>query len=103
MFLTMSDQNLLIQMSRDLATNTEATKNIEKHLAQLNSKVALQEANQISLKAASDLHAKAIDTMLDNERMKKERRSRLNWLTIENIFKFVFGVALTYLLYKAGI
>jgi len=42
----MSDTNLLIKIATDLATNTEATKAIENHLAVLNGKVALN-ATQI--------------------------------------------------------
>ena len=38
----MNDTNLLINISKDLATNTEATKGIEEHLRILNGKVARQ-------------------------------------------------------------
>lgn len=99
----MSDQNLLIEISKNLATNTEATKNIEGHLRLLNSKVALQEANQSTLKTAFDMQQVTLQGLVDKETKRSENRNRLAWLTVDNIFKFVFGVALTYLLYKAGL
>lgn len=99
----MSDQNLLIKISTDLATNTQATKNIEQHLAQLNGKVSTQESFTRTLKTALDLQAVTLDGLVTRETNKAERRKKLEWLTIDNIFKFVFGAAMTYLLYKAGI
>lgn len=99
----MSDQNLLIKISADLATNTQATKNIEEHLRTLNSKVALQEANQSTLKTAFDLQQVTLTGLVDNEKKRVENRSRIAWLTVDNIFKFVFGIAMVYLIYKAGL
>jgi hypothetical protein len=99
----MSEQNLLIEISKNLATNTEATKNIEKHLVQLNGKVASQESFTRTLKTAVDLQAVTLDGLVTREANGVERRRKLAWLTIDNIFKFVFGAAMTYLLYKAGI
>jgi hypothetical protein len=99
----MSEQNLLIKISSDLATNTEATKNIEKHLRDLNGKVASQESFTRTLKTAVDLQAVTLDGLVTREANGVERRRKLAWLTIDNIFKFVFGAAMTYLLYKAGI
>ena len=98
----MSEQNLLIKISADLATNTEATKNIEKHLVQLNGKVASQESFTRTLKTAVDLQAITLQGLVERETKGVERRKKLAWLTIDNIFKFVFGAAMTYLLYKAG-
>jgi RNA-binding protein YlmH len=99
----MSEQNLLIEISKNLATNTEATKNIEKHLVQLNGKVASQESFTRTLKTAVDLQAVTLDGLVTREANGVERRRKLAWLTIDNIFKFVFGAAMTYLLYKAGL
>lgn len=99
----MSDQNLLIKISADLATNTEATKNIEKHLSVLNSKVALQESNQGTLKMAFDLQQVTLQGLVDKDKSRSEKRGRIAWLTVENIFKFIFGVCMAYLLYKAGV
>lgn len=98
----MSEQNLLIQISKDLATNTEATKNIERHLETLNGKVATQESFTRTLKTALDLQSTTMNGLVEREKSRLENRSRLTWLTLDNIFKFVFGVAMTYLLYKAG-
>ncbi len=99
----MSDQNLLIKIASDLATNTQATKGIEAHLGILNSKVALQEANQSTLKTAFDLQQITLTGLVDNEKKRAENRGRIAWLTIDNIFKVVFGIAMAYLLYKAGL
>lgn len=99
----MPGTDLLIKIARDLATNTEATKNIEKHLVTLNGKVASQESFTRTLKAATDLNTSTLDGLVKTETIRQENKSRLRWLTIDNIFKFVFGFAIAYLLYKAGI
>lgn len=99
----MSDQALLIEISRNLATNTEATKNIEKHLELLNGKVSTQESFTRTLKAAVDMNTASIESFHAADGLRKENKRRIAWLTIENIFKFVFAVAISYLLYKAGI
>ncbi len=99
----MSDQQILLKISTDLATNTEATKNIEKHLSTLNSKVALQEALSSTLKTAVDLQAITLQGLVDKEKNRLQNRGRLAWLTIDNIFKLVFGLCMAYLLYKAGV
>lgn len=46
----MNDTNLLIKISTDLATNTEATKGIEEHLRILNGKVATHSKELSTLK-----------------------------------------------------
>jgi len=99
----MPNTDLLVQISKDLATNTEATKNIEKHLVQLNGKVASQESFTRTLKTAVDLQNTSIEGLLDREKNRAENRSKLAWLTIENIFKLIFAIAIAYLLYKAGL
>lgn len=99
----MSEQDILIKISSDLAKNTESTRNIERHLADLNGKVASQESFTRTLKTAVDLQAVTLDGLVTREASGVERRRKLAWLTIDNIFKFVFGAAMTYLLYKAGI
>lgn len=93
---------VLLQIQDSLSTNTEATKNIEKHLSLLNSKVAIQEANQTTLKTAFDMQQVTLQGLVNKEVQHAANRSRIAWLTVDNIFKFVFGVAMTYLLYKAG-
>ena len=98
-----SEQTILFEILKNLATNTEATKNIEKHLIQLNGKVATQESFTQTLKAAQDLTATSLQELIDRNRRKSDANTKLAWLTIENIFKFVFGAAITYLLYNAGI
>jgi hypothetical protein len=101
--MPMSKEDLLIKIATDLATNTEATKNIEKHLVTLNGKVAAQESFTRTLQSAVDLNSETLKGLVDREQDRQKNKSRLTWLTIENIFKLVFGVAIAYLLYQAGI
>jgi hypothetical protein len=96
-------EGILFEILKNLATNTEATKNIEKHLVTLNGKVATQESFTQTLKTAQDLTSATVQSMVDKDRRKSDNNSKIAWLTIENIFKLVFGLAITYLLYKAGI
>lgn len=96
-------QDLLIQIARDLSTNTEATKNIEKHLSILNGKVATQESFTRTLHTSLDLQSSTLSGLVDKDKINRENRSKLTWLTIENIFKLVFGIAIAYLLFKAGL
>lgn len=98
----MPEQDLLLKIATDLATNTEATKNIEKHLVTLNGKVASQESFTRTLKTAVDLQSSSIEGLLDREKSRNENKSKLTWLTIENIFKAVFAIAIAYLVFKAG-
>ena len=87
----MSDQNLLISISKDLATNTEATKNIEKHLVTLNGKVATQESFTRTLQTAVDLNNTTLEGIVAKENERLMNRTKLRWLTLDNVFKFVFG------------
>ena len=75
-----------------IAVNSEKIGNIEDHLKMLNGKVATQEANGNTMRSA-------VDILINKE----GNRSRIEWLTIENVFKLGFGILLAYLLYKAGI
>ncbi len=98
-----SDNDILLTIAKDIAINTEATKNIDKqvgevkdHLKTLNGKVAAQESTTSTLK-------NAVDILIEKDRRKSDNNSRLTWLTIENIFKLVFAIAIAYLLYQAGL
>ena len=99
----MPQTDLLIKIASDLATNTEATKNIEKHLVTLNGKVASQESFTRTLQSAVDLQSRTLDGMVLREEQRKDKTSRIAWLTIENIFKLAFALAIAYLLFKAGL
>lgn len=97
------NSEILFEILKSIATNTEATKNIEKHLVTLNGKVATQEGFTQTLKQAQDLSSNSIAGILEREKKKSENSSRLTWLTIENIFKTVFALAIAWLLYQAGL
>jgi chromosome segregation ATPase len=88
----------LIDISTSLSTNTEATKNIEKHLATLNGKVATNEAIMSTLRAAVDLHATAIDALQKDQNRRKEDQQRWKWFTIDKLFGIVYVIATAWLL-----
>jgi hypothetical protein len=96
------DQRVLLQIAKDMATNTEATKNIERHLRELNGKVATQESFTRTLQTTVELHTSIFEKMNEEQKKREENRSRLNWLTVENVFKFVFALAIAWLLWLAG-
>ena len=97
------NESILFEILKNLATNTEATKNIERHLVTLNGKVATAESFTQTLKSAQDLTSAAVAGLLDREQKRSENRSKLTWLTVENIFKAIFALAISYLLWKAGL
>lgn len=74
------------------AVQGEQINQIIKHQETLNGKVATQESNGNTLRTAVDLLIS-----------KEQSRSKLEWLTIENIVKGIFAIAIAYLLYRAGI
>lgn len=82
--MTEQDTSLLIQISKDLATNTEATKNIEKHLATLNGKVAHHETRMQASEAAQAITATAVASMQQSKQQeqeaKKEKRTVVKYL-----------------------
>lgn len=65
--MTEHETGLLLQIAKDVATNTQSTIGIEKHLSTLNGKVAAHETQLKALDAAATL----ISTTLAN--MQKER------------------------------
>lgn len=98
-----SQTQILFEILEKLATNTEATKNIERHLVTLNGKVATQEGFTRTLQSAQDLTTTALQKVIDKESKRQETNSRIAWLTVENIFKTIFALAIAYLLWKAGL
>lgn len=94
---------VLLKISADLATNTEATKGIERHLRELNGKVATQESFTRTLHETVQLHTRVLDGIDKNSERSSANRARIAWLTVENIFKLAFAIAIAYLLYQAGL
>jgi hypothetical protein len=80
------------EIKTNQAVQGEKIGNIESHLEKLNGKVATQEANTSTLKSA-------VDILINKE----GQRSKIEWLTIENLFKLGFALLLAFLLYRAGI
>jgi hypothetical protein len=65
---------LLIQIAKDLATNTEATKNIERQLITLNGKVANHETRMQASEAAQAITTTAVATI---QQARDKQRTRL--------------------------
>lgn len=91
------------EIKTTIAINSERIANINDHLAKLNGKVAAQEANGNSYKTIQDTQTRILQELVTKDEQRDANRSKLTWLTIENIFKAIFGIAIAYLLYKAGL
>lgn len=101
------DQKLLLKISENLATNTEATKGIQTdisgikdHLGKLNSKVATQEAAANATNATVELHTRMLKDIQEEKERARENRRKLAWLTID---KVVYVIIVAYIMTKIGL
>ncbi len=99
----MEDAQILLQIAKDLASNTKATENIEKHLSELNGKVAKNVTDIGTLDSSLKLANVAIQQLQDTVERRRQENDKWKWFTIDKLLGLVYLIVSAYILIKLGL